>query len=187
MSRDVNRCQQCRLYKARCLCADLVRVPCAVEVVVVRHILETHRNSNTGGLATRCLKGARLVEYANPESPIDWQDLVAGDTWLLYPKPGAKIPSELPERLIVVDGTWPQARRMVQRNKALYELPCLALPEPSKALPRMRKGARPEQMSTAESIATALHVLQQHAAAEQVEWALRKMIRQISLHPPKEC
>lgn len=168
------------------MCGDLNKAVCDISIVVLRHILERPKNSNTGGLTCRALQGSMLVDYANLDAPVNFQELTSGDTWLLYPKPGAKVPESLPEKLIVVDGTWPQARRMVQRNPALHSLPCLALPEPKELLPRMRKGARPEQMSTAESIVAALRILGQGKAADHLEWALREMIRRISTHSGKE-
>jgi DTW domain-containing protein YfiP len=152
-----------------------------MEVVILRHILERERNSNTGRLAARALEGASLVEYASPDHPWDPAALLRGDTWLLYPRPGSELPERLPDRLLVLDASWSQARRMAQRIPELQGLPTLALPPPALALPRLRNAGRPEQMSTAESVVAGLRALGQSAPADHLEGLLRELVRRFSL------
>ncbi len=164
-----------------CLCELVWPIECEVEVVILRHILERRRNSNTGALTARALAGASLIDYADPDIPWDAGKLKGEDTWLLYPSPGAVRPATLPKRLIVLDGSWSQARRMAQRIPELRGLPTMALPPPVTPLPRLRRGATREQMSTAESVAAALRILEQEAAADHLESLLREMVRRFSL------
>lgn len=177
----MDRCQRCRLRKEHCLCAEITRAQCEVDICVLRHSLEAKRSSNTGRLVGRSLQGATLVDYANPLQPLDFEQLVPENTWLLYPTLGAKVPEKLPKRLIVLDGSWSQARKMAQRIAPLRSLPCLALPPPTQALPRMRKGAKPEQMSTAESVIAALRVMKQWQAADHLERLLRELVHRFSV------
>ncbi len=170
------RCSACRLPEHLCLCAQITRAACDVEVVVLRHSLEAKRNSNTGRLVASALQGAELWEYASPDVPIDLNELVVPNTWLLYPHSNASHPATLPKRLIVLDGSWSQARRMAHRIPQLRNLPCLALPPPAKALPRLRKGQSDEQMSTAESVVAALRGLHQEAAACHLEHLLEELV-----------
>ena len=175
------RCPDCRLPAPQCLCAEITRAPCEIEIIVLRHVLERERNSNTGSLVSRALQGARLLEYASPEHGWDPQELCMPNTSLLYPKPGVSQPARLPSRLVILDATWPQARRMSQRIPELRGMPTLALPPPSQVLPRMRDGAAPEQMSTAESTVAALRLLGQDGPADHLERLLRELVRRFSL------
>ncbi len=163
------------------MCDQIQAAPCAIELLILRHTLESRRNSNTGALVASALQSATLVEYANPKNPWDSSLLKAEDTWLLYPSPGAKLPQAPPKRLVILDASWSQARRMAQRIPELRGMPTLALPAPERALPRLRRGANEQQMSTAESVACALRQLGQQRSAEHLEVLLREMVRRFSL------
>jgi DTW domain-containing protein YfiP len=81
-------------------------------------------------------------------------------------KPQQKLPAELPRRLVVLDGTFRQARRMYRSIRALREMPELALAPPAVAPLRLRDPRRPDGMSTLEAIAHALALLEgEHVAA----------------------
>jgi DTW domain-containing protein YfiP len=73
--------------------------------------------------------------------------------------------AEPPTRIVVPDGTWSQARRMLQRLPALQALPRLALPGPPPGL-RLRRPHRGDGMSTLEAMAGALHALGRAQDAE---------------------
>ncbi len=60
-------------------------------------------------------------------------------------------------------------------------MPTLSLPPPIAALPRMREGKSPEQMSTAESAIAALRALGEDSAAAHLEVLLRELIRRFAL------
>lgn len=147
----------------------------------MRHVLERHRASNTGRLIPHCLQGGQLQEYATPERDFEEAGLAAPDTWLLYPRPGARQPTQAPRRLVVLDATWSQARKMGQRIRGLSSLPAVALPPPQVALPRLRKGREPEQMSTAESVIAALRLFGEDSAASHLEGVLREVASRFAL------
>jgi DTW domain-containing protein YfiP len=81
------------------------------------------------------------------------------DSALLYP--GATVPlAEPPKRLIVLDATFRQARRMFKRIAVLHQLPQLALGAPTVAPQRLRKPPHPNGMSTIEAIAEGLALVE---------------------------
>lgn len=149
--------------------------------MILRHTLESKRNSNTGRLVAAALARTRVLEYGSPSEPWDSTLLDHPDTWLLYPKPGAQVPQVLPKRLVVLDGSWSQARRMSQRIPALWRMPTLALPPPANPLPRLRTGQCSQQMSTAESVVSALRLLGQDQPADHLETLLRELVRRFAL------
>jgi DTW domain-containing protein YfiP len=128
-------------------------------VLVVRHCIEAFRTTNTGRLVCLALAGADLVDHGRPEFSLKEDDLaIPPGACLLFPAEGGAPlwTGGCPTLLVVPDGTWPQARRMVRRVPGLATLPRLSLPPaPEDARPirrRPRVGAR----STLEAVAGAL-------------------------------
>jgi DTW domain-containing protein YfiP len=141
--------------------------------VIVRHAAERWRVSNTGRLAALAMASCRLVDHALEGQPLEPADLAqGGDTWLLYPEgPEAPPsgPSPPPSILLVLDGTWAQARRMRQRLAWLRRLPVLRLPALPAGVPRLRRPPDPSAMSTLEAIARAVALLEGPAIAAPLE------------------
>lgn len=134
-------------------------------MTVLRHALERFKNSNTGRLVAMALANAELVDVAVRGAP-PLPFAPARDAWLLWPEGDVlAAPPPAPIHMIVLDGTWPQARRMLQRLPALRGLPRLALPPPRAPLERLRRTRTADQMSTLEAVAHALAFLEGDAAA----------------------
>jgi DTW domain-containing protein YfiP len=168
---EKTRCPRCWLKQSRCLCAEIPHVLTRTRLFLVRHALEVHKASNTGRLAAMALgERARLYDYAVRGAAAGVPELAGavddGATWLLYPEgePLAAPPEGL-ARLVVLDGTWPQARRMLQRIPELRGLPRLALPPPDEPLLRLRRTREAPEMSTLEAIAQAFAWLEGEAVA----------------------
>ncbi len=165
------RCERCFLKRAVCVCDDVPRVDNAVHVVIVRHNLEAHKASNTARLAAMSLARCELHDYGAPGLPFDDAPLRAPGAHLVFPEGPALAgpPSPLPERLIVLDGNWNQARRMRQRIGALRGVPLLSLAPPPVAPDRLRSQPLSEGMATIEAIARALALLGDDAAAAALD------------------
>lgn len=163
------RCARCFLLVDRCVCADIPRVATAVHVAIARHWREVAKHSNTGRLAHLALPNSSLHSVGRKGAPLDESALTAGNTWLLYPEgpvldPGAPAPRV--DRLIVLDGTWHQARRMRQRLGCLRGLPILRLPPTGVVRERLRKSPTRDGLSTLEAIAAAVARLESAAAGD---------------------
>ncbi|MBI5547038.1 MAG: DTW domain-containing protein [Deltaproteobacteria bacterium] len=162
-------CLRCLLRQEVCLCDRLPRVETAVRFVIVRHIVERLRTSNTGRLAALALPNSEILEYGDLE-PLDESRLSGPDTWLLYPVPSAAAAPQAspPKRLIVLDGTWRQSRKMFARLDPLRGMPCLALSPGDPSLVRLRRPPREDGMSTLEAIATAVAHLEGEEKARKL-------------------
>ncbi|HET9953000.1 MAG TPA: tRNA-uridine aminocarboxypropyltransferase [Polyangiaceae bacterium] len=156
-------CPRCALNLAICVCDAVPRVVTRTEIFIIRHAAELRLASNTGRFAALCLPNARILEYAG-RSVLDSAALLErADTYLLYHSGGplTELPlARPPQRLIVLDGTFRQARRMYKRIAELRRLPELALPPPAVAPARLRQPPTREGMSTLEAIAHALSLLE---------------------------
>lgn len=164
-----SRCGRCRYRRELCLCPDIPRVDTRTRFLVLRHALETWKPSNTGRLVALALPNSALHPVGERDVPLPEAELAAPGTWLLYPEgPPPPTGAPPPARLVVLDGSWPQARRMAQRIPALRALPRLALPPPPPR-PRMRRSSRPAAMATLEAVARAVALLEGEPLAEPLE------------------
>jgi DTW domain-containing protein YfiP len=161
-------CLRCLLRREVCLCAKMPIVETRVRFVIVQHMVERLRTSNTGRLAALALPNAELLEYGDRE-PLDESRLAGEGTWLLYPaSSGAPDLARPPRRLIVLDGTWHQSRKMFARLSVLRGMPCLALAPTHPELLRLRRPPRQDGMSTLEAIAAAVALLEGEEKARQL-------------------
>ena len=80
---------------------------------------------------------------------------------LLYPAPNAKLLTsvdrdQLPDQLVVLDGTWHQAKTLYRDHPALKRLPCYRLAPATPGQFRIRLEPHPQALSTIEAIAAAI-------------------------------
>jgi DTW domain-containing protein YfiP len=162
------RCDRCLLLARLCLCGEVAPRPTRAEIVILRHVAERFRSSNTGRVAAMALAGARLVDFGDQDAPLDDADLAPPGTWLVFPEGPVVTPPTPPARLIFLDATWAQARRMRQRVHALRGLPILHLAvEPSAE--RMRRSPGAGRVSTIEAISAALRLCGEPAPAADLD------------------
>ena len=119
---------------------------------------------NTARIASLCLPDAEIhVGLRLPDS------LVLADprrpAALLYPGPGAvdveRSPPPTNITLVVVDGTWSQAKKLVRLNPTLAALPRYAFRPPSRSeYHRIRKEPHEDYVSTLEALIHVLGVLE---------------------------
>jgi DTW domain-containing protein YfiP len=138
--------------------------------VLIRHVTELLLTSNTGRFAALSLPNSRLLGYGGGE-PFDASQFEGEGTALLYCSGAPRPLSFVPTRLIVLDGSFRQARRMYKRVAALRDLPEFTLPAPLVTPTRLRQPPQSGGMSTIEAIAAALSVIEGRELAAPL-WAL---------------
>ncbi len=160
-------CARCRRPERVCYCAALPRLPTRTRIVILQHPRERDMPIGTARMASLCLPAAALhVGVRWGEHPALAAALAdpAHPPILLYPGPGARDllrePPRGPVTLVVVDGTWSQARTVVRDNPILQALPryAFAAPEPSQY--RIRREPCVEYCSTIEALMHALGALE---------------------------
>ncbi|MNK22972.1 DTW domain protein [compost metagenome] len=163
MSRTL--CTRCLRPQSHCLCARIPSLSCRTRVVVLQHPSEARHALNTARLAVLGLEGARRVvgEYF---SESDWS--VPGHApRLLFPGDGAEVLGPgyggdlgVPVSLIVPDGTWGHARKLLHINPALAALPRVMLPAGLSTRYRVRHADVPGALSTIEAVTHALNAIE---------------------------
>jgi DTW domain-containing protein YfiP len=151
-----------------CLCAHVPVLAPRTRVVIIRHETEIHRASNSGRLAHLALAGSSIIDHGGRLPDVELAEAERDGAWLLYPEGDVAhaAPVPPPRTLVVLDGTWAQARRMYRKLDTLRGLPMLRLAEAPMPEARLRASPAPGRVSTIEAIARALRLLEgDHLAA----------------------
>jgi DTW domain-containing protein YfiP len=140
-------------------------------IVILRHPAERTKTGNTGRFASLALPNSELIEYGAPHRAL------SPGAWLLYPGEAPQ-PEGAPTELVVLDGSWSQARHMFQRSPTLWQLPRLSLGTPSAPrVNRLRRAPSPDRVSTLEAIARALELLEGHGNAAPLDALYDEVVR----------
>ena len=160
-------CQRCRRPVRVCYCAKLPTLATKTHVVILQHPRERDNAIGTARMASLALPGSKLLVGVNwNEHPglVEAMSDSARPPALLFPGPGAKnILNERPPgpiTLIVVDGTWSQAKNLVRDNAILQSLPRYAFEAPEPSEYRIRKEPDVAFVSTIEALMHVLGVLE---------------------------
>jgi DTW domain-containing protein YfiP len=146
---------RCRRPTSVCYCAQITQIPTQTRVVILQHPRERDMPIGTARMASLCLPNSELHVGAHWPEPVWGEHAI-----LLYPGPGARDilrePPQGPVTLVVVDGTWSQAKTVVRDNPVLHALPRYAFVTPEPSHYRIRKEPSEEFVSTIEAL---MHVL----------------------------
>jgi DTW domain-containing protein YfiP len=141
-------------------------------ILLLQHPHERKKYYSTSKIVTRAITNLRLLRGLEFE-PGQIERAVAGHRpYLLFPSRTASdcaaVELDRSSTVIVVDGTWDEAGKIVFRNPQLKDLPCLTFSAPLRSNYRIRKQPRQHYLSTLESIA---HLLRINAAAKGIPTA----------------
>lgn len=139
----------------------------AFEVVLVYHPDEMDKPSNTGHVIQRSLPEHTNELIWHRHTITEQVATLSTDyeTVLLYPSDEAvpleqyckaRGPEEKPIRLVVIDGTWQQAQKIMLQSPALKALQNVKLVKLPKSQYELRKNQKPMGLCTLESVAVAL-------------------------------
>lgn len=182
---EYSHCPRCYQRLEICICPILPTVTTRTDILILRHIWEAERPSNTGRLAALAMPNSRIIPCGGGArtglSPIDDAFLRVPGTWLLWPD-GTGIQSNVselnpPDRVVVIDATWSQARRLYRSMPVLQMLPRLVLPAPIRCRDRLREQHRSDGMSTIEAIAAAVAKLEGVETARPLEILYDELVR----------
>ena len=159
------RCERCLRPFSHCLCALIPSLDSRTRVLVLQHPSEVGHALNTARLATLGLRNAQLRVGEVFDDLPDLLNQPGYQPRLLFPGENAEVVAPvssdaLPTLLVVPDGTWRKARKLLHLNPALAALPRLSLENVPTSRYRLRKAPGPEALSTLESIVEALQVLE---------------------------
>ena len=157
-------CPRCERPTRVCYCAHLTSIDTRTRVVLLQHPREEDMAIGTARMASLCLPNSELhVGVDSPELTRALSD-PERPAALLYPSDDAiDVLSDPPSgaiTLVVVDGTWWQARKLVRKNPRLSALPRYAFKAPTPSEYRIRREPDETYVSTIEALVHVLGVLE---------------------------
>lgn len=158
------QCPHCQRPPAQCLCALMPCLPSRSRVLILQHPQEARHALNTARLAALGLPNSELrCAEVFEELP----ELLNDPQWhscLLFPGeqsvPVAEFAGNHPDRpllLVVPDGTWRKARKLLYLNPLLEQLPRVTLATLGPSRYRLRKAPMEDALSSLEAIVRALN------------------------------
>lgn len=167
MSAKRPRCPRCLRPLSHCLCALIPALQSRCHVLVIQHPSECGHALNTAVLLVEGLVNADLLVAEQLTEHPDWLARLQDRAWrteLLFPgetavmlEPDADDPR--PRRLVLLDGTWRKARKLIHMNPVLQQLPQVTLPVAEPSRYRLRKSCLSGGLSSIEAGARALQII----------------------------
>ena len=155
------RCFKCFKPKSVCLCRFARELDTGVKFVFLMHPKEFRRTrTGTGYLAHICLKDSEIIVGQDFAANAHFQSLLKDPQYfpvLMYPGQDAITASTLPVEssekklmIIILDATWFCARKLIQKNPFLLELPKLSFAGSYRSIFTFKREPSPECISTIE-------------------------------------
>ncbi|MBP7253953.1 MAG: DTW domain-containing protein [Alphaproteobacteria bacterium] len=206
-------CADCGKPMPLCVCAALQRHTNRVFVLVLRHPQEQDKILGTARLLTQQLDNSLLktgLSWASlsqvlgrPTEAKKWGVLFLGSAKTAEPLPRQVLTAlttkgmvaiDQTERLqslegiILLDGTWQQAKALWWRNAWLLKCQRLVLQPPRRSLyGKLRREPRAESVATLEAAAFALAALEpEHEWERQLLPAFQTLLQKVALLPTQE-
>jgi DTW domain-containing protein YfiP len=161
------RCERCQRPLDHCLCPLIPSLDSRTRVVLLQHPSESAHALNTARLAALGLVNAELRVGEVFDDLVELLQTPGYRPALLFPGEHAQVLTahgegdDRPLLLIVPDGTWRKARKLLYLNPLLEALPRVTLGAVAPSRYRLRKAPEPGALSTLEAVMEALNVLEQ--------------------------
>lgn len=179
------RCPGCRLVPSHCLCALRPQVPARAGMCLLMADTEPLKPSNTGWLIADVVPDTFAFGWARTEVQPGLLALLADPQW----EPYVVFPGEFvaPERVvhdvaaplagaparrplfILLDATWPEARKMFRKSPYLDRLPVLSLAPEQISRYRLRRSRRDDHFCTSEVASLCLQLSGDTEAAQVLD------------------
>ena len=172
------RCAGCRLVPSHCICALRPQLPTRAGMCLLMADIEPLKPSNTGWLIADVVADTYAFGWARTEVHPDLLALLADPQW----QPYVVFPGEFvaPERVVtrvataegkrplfvLLDATWPEARKMFRKSPYLNHLPVLSLQPEQLSRYHLRRSTRMDHFCTSEVGALCLELAGEAHAAQ---------------------
>ena len=165
-------CPDCRLVTSHCQCALRPQAPTSAGICLLMHDTEPLKPSNTGWLIADLVADTHAFGWTRTEVDPALLALLADPQWqpyVVFPgefAPPARVLRALPAPaaapagprplFVLLDATWPEARKMFRKSPYLERFPVLSLEGGEASRYRLRRSKREEHLCTAEVAALCL-------------------------------
>ncbi|MBS0493933.1 MAG: DTW domain-containing protein [Proteobacteria bacterium] len=160
-------CPGCRLVTSHCQCALRRQMPTHAGICLLMHDTEPLKPSNTGWLVADVVADTYAFGWSRTEVDPALLALLADPQWqpyVVFPGEFAPPARVLPAvsatarrpLFVLLDATWPEARKMFRKSPYLEQFPVLSLQSEQASRYRLRRAQRGEHFCTAEVAAMCL-------------------------------
>lgn len=178
------RCAGCRLLPSHCICALRPTVPVRAGVCLLMADIEPLKPSNTGWLVADVVADTFAFGWARTEVDPALLALLADPQWqpyLVFPGEfvdSARVVTDVQPAdgqdgkrplFVLLDATWPEARKMFRKSPYLDKLPVLSLQSDQLSSYQLRRSQRDEHFCTSEVAALCLALAGEAHAAQTLE------------------
>ncbi len=175
------RCAGCRLVLSHCMCALRPVVATRAGVCLLMADIEPLKPSNTGWLIADVVADTFAFGWARTEVDPALLALLADPQWQPYVVfPGEFVAAERVVRdvrpepgkrplFVLLDATWPEARKMFRKSPYLNHLPVLSLAPEQISRYQLRRSRRDDHFCTSEVAALCLDLAGEPLAAQTLE------------------
>lgn len=175
------RCPGCRVIPEYCLCAWRPRVQAHSGICLLMHDTEPLKPTNTGWLIADVIGDTTAFAWERKAVDAQLQALLDDPQW----QPYIVFPGEFvaPERMvssvaptsgkrplfILLDATWPEARKMFRKSPYLERFPVLNLQSEQISRYTLRRSRRDDHFCTAEVAAMCLELADDQQASQALD------------------
>lgn len=178
------RCEGCRLAVTHCLCAMRPDVATRAGVCLIMADIEMLKPSNTGWLIADVVADTFAFGWARTSVDPALLALLNDPQWqpyVVFPgefvEPGRVMTELLPAGdgdgkkplFVLLDATWPEARKMFRKSPYLDRFPILSLAPEQISRYRLRRSKRDDHFCTSEVGALCLELAGESKAAQVLE------------------
>ena len=176
------RCPGCRLVPSHCICALRPQVPTQAGMCLLMADIEPLKPSNTGWLIADVVPDTFAFGWARTEVDPALLALLADPQWQAFVVfPGEfvapeRVVSDVPEMpagqrplFILLDATWPEARKMFRKSPYLNRLPVLSLASEQVSRYQLRRSKRDDHFCTSEVASLCLELAGEVRATETLQ------------------
>ena len=155
-------CYSCMRPQTHCVCNLITPFVAHCNILILQHPHERKKYYSTAKLVTKAITNSRLLRGLE-FLPGEIESTLSGQrSYLLFPSATAAdckaVYLDSESTVIVIDGTWSEAGKILNRNPFLRSLPCLTFRQELKSNYRIRKQPKDNYLSTIESIAHLLRL-----------------------------
>jgi DTW domain-containing protein len=158
-------CYRCFKPSSTCVCESIQPVNNRTGITIVQHPRERHHPIGTARFLQLGLSHVRLLEDTAGRLREEQDVAMPPGTGVLYPSPDAidlaTLPREQqPSHLVVIDGTWHQAKTLYRDIPWLKQLPHYRFTPKAESRYRIRREPRVDYVSTLEATLAALSFIE---------------------------
>ena len=185
-------CNHCNFALNTCICSATTNINNKVTVIILQHPSEEKIAKNTAKLLNLCLTDCQIIKGENNDDFTILKTLPVSSTVLLYPNENAINLDDNAEQasinnithLIVVDGTWKKAYKILQLTPLLNQFKTVSFKQLPKNRYAIRKAPRADSLSTLEAVAHSLFLIEQLNPAPLYN-VLDELIQKQTQHMPE--